>query len=441
MEPLFSQAQGLYLIAGYFAFVFLLTWVTTRSQRFTKEQFFVADRKVSMWQGAFSIAATWIWAPALFLAAQKAYLEGFPGLFWFTVPNVLCLIIFAYFAQAARQKLPKGYTLPGYMFARYGSDRVRTIYMVELIGLAVCAFAVQLLAGGQLISGLTGLSFFWVTILMAGVAFSYSVFSGIRASVVTDYAQMAIIFLAGFILVPWAITNSGGMANVWAGFAGVSGEYSSLFRGPGASVFYSFGIATTIGLLAGPFGDQSFWQRSFAIKQDVVKRAFIWGGLLFGIVPLTMSLLGFAAAGLQMPVNNPGMVNLEFVRSYLPAWGVVLFVYMVMCGLVSTLDSKFCAVSSLVGHDLREMRGSRGNDRIVLRDARLSMPVLAAVALVIANIPGMQILYLFMFYGVLRATTLLPTALSLWGLPLSERAVFLGGVGGHADRLAGVCIR
>ncbi len=48
----------------------------------TTETFHIADRKIGIFQGAMSIAATWIWAPALFTSAEKAYLNGWPGLFW-----------------------------------------------------------------------------------------------------------------------------------------------------------------------------------------------------------------------------------------------------------------------------------------------------------------------------------------------------------------------
>jgi len=424
VEALFSPQQSLLLIAGYFAFVFSVTWLTARHSRHTKEQFLVAERKIGALPGAFSVAATWIWAPALFVAAEKAYTEGVAGLFWFTVPNVACLIIFAYFAVTIREKVPQGYTISSYMGERF-SRRVNSIYMVELVGLAVCSFAVQLLAGGYLISSLTGISFFWITVLMVIIALSYSMLSGLRASIMTDYLQMAFILLIGFTLVPWAVLRSGGFENVLTGLGGVTGTYTSIFSGDGATVFYTFGIATTIGLLAGPFGDQSFWQRSFAIKQGAVKKAFIGGALIFGLVPLTMSLLGFVAAGVGLDIARTDMVNIETVMALLPVWAVVLFVYMLMCGLISTLDSNLCAMSSLSSHDWLNRLGG-GNDRAVLRVSRLSMVALAILALIIANIPGMKILYLFLFYGILRASVFMPTVISLLSNKVHEAGMFWG---------------
>lgn len=77
------------------------------------ESFHVADRKIGTTIGAMSIAATWIWAPSLFVSAEKAYTSGVPGIFWFLVPNVICLVIFIPFAKRIREQYPDGITLTG----------------------------------------------------------------------------------------------------------------------------------------------------------------------------------------------------------------------------------------------------------------------------------------------------------------------------------------
>lgn len=424
MEAVFTPMQGVLFFVSYLVFVFALSWVTTRNERFTKKQFLAAGHNIGLLPGAFSVAATWIWAPALFISAQKAFEEGMAGLFWFAVPNALCLILFAHFAAIVRDKVPHGYTVSGYMRERF-SDRVQSMYLVELSGLTVCSFAVNLLAGGKLISILTGIPFSWVTVTMAIIALSYSLLSGIRASVVTDYVQMAFIVFAGLIFVPWAVVHSGGFGNVWAGFGGITGTYTSLFTGDGAKVFYTFGIASTIGLMAGPFGDPAFWQRVFAYKKEVVKKAFVLGALVFIMVPITMSLLGFAAAGMGLNIGNPEMVNIEFVTAFLPTWAIVFFVYMVMCGLISTLDSNLCAMSSLSGHDFLMRRGVK-DDRQVLFVSRITMLLTAMLALVVANIPDMKIVYLFLFYGILRTCVFMPTVISLLSDRVHEAGMFWG---------------
>lgn len=423
MKGIYSQWQGWLMIISYGALMLGCTWMFTSALMKTKLYYLVAERKVPLVMAGFSIAAAWVWAPALFIAAQKAYQQGIVGLFWFTAPNVACLIIFAFFADKLRKKIPDGYTLSGYVLERF-SKRTQNIYLVELLGLATCSYAVQLLAGGAVITTLTGIPFYQVTLALAFITLSYTFWRGLKASIVTDYVDMVFIAIVGLTFIPWLIYNIEGPATIMKGIGGLSGQFTNLFDQNGLTVFLTFGLPATIGLLSGPFGDQSFWQRAFSIKEGSVKGAFILGAFVFAIVPITMSMLGFGAAGLGLKVPDAQLVNLEMVTRFLPIWCLVPFVYMLLMGLCSTLDSNLSAVSSIGGHDMADKFGYKGN---VINYSRIYMVGVAILALLIANLPGMQILYLFLFYATLRSSTLLPTVtMILRGKSVSEAGMFYG---------------
>ena len=145
----------------------------------------------------------------------------------------------------------------------YKSESVKKVYMFQLGALSVLSTAVQLLAGGKILSSITGIDFFVITIILAAIAFSYSQFSRNQASVITDAVQMVFLLLACAIFVPWALNTPGGVGNMLAGMSGASGEFGHLFDKNGLMVLASFGLPTAIGLISGPFGDQCFWQRAF----------------------------------------------------------------------------------------------------------------------------------------------------------------------------------
>ena len=88
--------------------------------------------------------------------------------------------------------------------------------------------------------------------------------------------------------------------------------------------------------------------------------------------------------------------------SLLPAWVLVPFLFMVISGLLSTVDSNLCAAASLT----TDWMTGEGPDSI--RASRRVMLALLAVSILIANIPGLTVTHLFLFYGTLRASTLLP---------------------------------
>lgn len=381
----------------------------------TTETFHIADRKIGIFQGAMSIAATWIWAPALFTSAEKAYLNGWPGLFWFLAPNVLCLLLFIPFARRIRNQMPQGITLSAYMAQKYQSKAVHGIYLLALVALSVLSTAVQLLAGAKILATITGWPFWILTLALALIAFAYAQYSGIKASVLTDSLQMLFMLLFAALFVPLAWQKTGGLANLLNGLAGFSGEYTALWDANGLQIFLAFGLPGAVGLLAAPFADQCFWQRAFAIREERLASAFKLGSILFALVPLAMGMLGFMAAGTCYVAQDNGLVNFELISSLLPDWAMLPFLFMVISGLLSTVDSNLCAVASLTS-----------DFNLNLREAKAAMLALLAAAIAIANIPGLGVTDLFLVYGALRATTMLPTVLTLLARPLKAGAVFAG---------------
>ena len=398
-------------------YALIMIGATILFSRKKKGNFHVADRNIGTIVSALSVAATWIWAPALFTSAEKAYSSGIVGLLWFLVPNVLCLFIFIPFAKKIRKKMPEGITLSGYMGETYQSKKVRGIYQFQLGTLSVLSTAVQLLAGSKILNMITGIPFWLLTIILAVVAFSYSQISGIKASVITDNIQIIFILGTCALLLPMTISKAGDINTLFSGLSGISGEYGDLFSSKGLEVALSFGIPTAIGLISGPFGDQSFWQRAFSIKEKSIGKAFVLGGFIFALVPLMLGAIGFTAAGSGFVANDAGMVNFEFIKSLLPSWVLIPFLFMILSGLLSTVDSNLCSTASLT---------SDFHPKNDIKTSKISMIVLLVVAIGIANIPGLSVTHLFLFYGTLRASTLLPTVITLKGKKLSEQGVFWG---------------
>lgn len=431
--PGLGKLTATVLLAVYAAATLAIAWWVSRGRRGGREEFLLARRGVGPWAGALSVAASWVWAPALFVSAQQAYSRGLPGLMWFTVPNVATLVLFAPLALRIRRRMPEGYTLPQFVRARHGAA-VHGLYMVQFLGLQLCSFAVQVLAGGALIEALTGLPFAAVAPVLALTALAYSMIGGFRGSVATDVVQMLFILGVAGLVVALSL-RAAGWAALLEGLGGASGAFGNPLD---AGVAYRFGIPVTIGLLAGPVGDQMHWQRALALRRDRdVWPAFLGAAAVFACVPLLLGTLGFIGAGgegLGLRIANAQMAGPEVVRQLLPVWATTLFVLMLLAGLGSTLDSVLCAASALVAVDLAGLFGpgakgaegdrAAGRSRASVRTARYAMLATAAAGLTIALIPGLKILYLFLFYGTLRAATLVPTVLSLTWDRFQPRAAF-----------------
>lgn len=426
-----TQLDGWLLIAMFFVVMSLIV-VCLRKRRQTKEEFLAAGHSAPWLLTAFSMAATWVWAPSMFTAAEKAYTQGFAGMFWFVVPNILTMILFAFFANKMRKLRPDGWTFSDYIREKY-SKRAHNMFLVECFGLQICSLAVQLLAGATIFHKITGLPFFTTTFVLAIVPLLYSLTNGIRGSVTTDFAKMGFIALVLLLGLPIMTANIG-FDTLVSGLGGITGDYSHLFDKTGIAVMLTFGLPTTIGLLSGTFGDQMFWQRVFCVKQDKVKRTMISAAFIFGIVPTSLACFGLFAAGASLDIADTQLVNVGTVIAFCPRWFLYLFFLMILAGLISTVDSIFCAVSSVAGHDvvMRLTDGKTDGESVTINGktftsiqiARMVMVVVCVLAILVANIPGLTITYLFLFYGTLRSSVMLPTIFAINGKRMTERGIY-----------------
>jgi Na+/proline symporter len=423
-----SSSTGYWFLLLFGAAMLAITYFFGRWKKWdSKDGFLVANREVGWFTGATSIAASWIWAPALFVSVQLAYEKGLAGIFWFTFPNIIALGLFGFLAPRIRKLLPEGYTLPQYIKYRLESEKVHKMYLVPYFFYQIMAVTVQLFAGGSLVALLTGIPLTTVMPILAAIALIYTLISGLEASIITDFVQLATIFIIGAIILPMTWSAAGGFSAIQAGMSGLE-NIGSIFD---MNVAFSLGIVTSIGLLAGAISDQQYWQRAFAIKKSHLGRSFIIGAILFGIVPIALSTLGFIAANPGISVILPegidnSMIGVQAVATLLPSWAVFLFVIMLLSGLSSTLDSGLSATSSLWVTDVKE----KSNDETSVKSARWAMLGVTIIGLAIAYavhyFPQFGLFHLWWVFNTIAATVVVPTVLSLYWNKLDARGVFWG---------------
>lgn len=138
---------------------------------------------------------------------------------------------------------------------------------------------------------------------------------------------------------------------------------------------------------------------------------------MFAVVPLSMGILGLIVAGSSIEIKDTSIVNFELIRNALPSGMVVAFLFMLISGLLSTVDSNLCAVASLTTDIKKEIN---------IKYSKRAMILLLIAGISIANIPKISVTHLFLIYGTLRATTLLPTVMTLKKVKLSSKGVFFG---------------
>ena len=424
MFPIFDQTTGLVLIAAYALFVFFLTSLFAKGYDKSKEAYLVANRNVEYAQGSMSIGASWIWAPGLFVAAQQAYNNGIAGLFWFSFGNFLALIAFSFAIYRLRNKVTDGFTLSQWFGQRYGPVAqamiVATTFLYALQGITI-----NLFAGSKSVSLLTGLSPLLVGVLLVAIAAVYSWRGGLKAGIVTDVTKIFAIWI-GVGLVAVILFSKIGFEPALAGIGGKTGNGVDLFGTPFAwGLFFGFGLPTVAGHFASPWNDNSNYQNAYAMKREIVKKAFITAPFYWLILPVVGGLIGLSAAGLKYAVDGPNssFINLIVMANEIGWWLPLVYLVVVFAGLVSIIDTQLLSSANIVGNDVAD--AAKGGNSIAW--SKVGMIVLGVLGVALANIPGLDLNMIFVFGKTLTLTLFVPIVLALMFDDMMTKQGFISG--------------
>jgi Na+/proline symporter len=392
----------IYLIAYSIVCIFIVV-ATEWGRKQTPERFLVAERKIGGIFGAFAVAASWIWAPALFVSTQVGYQYGYSGLVWFVIPNMLALMIFAPLAQLVRRKLPDGFSYVQFIKNKGGHFR-QTQLVIQLLVQVVCC-AIQLTAGAELLTFVSGASYSTIVIAMALVPLSYCLISGLVSSILTDCMQY-IVIVCSIAIIYFNLPLSPQVL------------LHCQFHPLDSVVLFQFGIGSFLTLIFGIFSNHQQWQRAFAANYGQVRKTFITAGFLHGLVTFSLGTLGVILFQSGYVAHHLQIVGAEYIVHSLPPFCSAVFIVMALSGLCATMSSALCAFGSLYATEIAPQRNP-------VLASRLAMVALSftAFSLAIFRIP---LIVLWMFCGFIRLSSATPTILSV----LQER--FSGSAGTRA---------
>lgn len=374
-----------------------------------KSEYLVAGRSLGVLPISLSIAAAWMWAPALLVAAMLGYLYGFWGVFWFSVPNIAAVVIFGPVAVKAREKLASGVTYSGFQ-ARAHSRRVMWLFVIQdALGLFANMLA-NTIAGGFVAQYVFGWPFWVGAAAVLIVPLLYTLPGGFRISTVTDVFTMTVI-VGVVAIVSLATIIGAGISTLAAGYVG-TGEHSFAFIAAG------LGVALSVHLLASPYSDQTLWQRAWAAPIHKVRKAFRWGAIFFAPVPILCGAVGMVAAGAGLKLEDPQSALFAGASAFLPSFVVPILGFAVLLAVVDTIDSCMSAVSAFVSDDNALARSVS-----VGKAAMIAMTAIVGIV----SLTNLPIFSVQLLYGAVAASSLLPGLMTLFRdrLP-AEPAMFWG---------------
>lgn len=415
----FSGLTTIILFVLFFGGTFLLT-LTIRERKENVDGFMVSSGAVGFGLSSSSMTATWIWAASFYAAATAGFTYGISGPVHYGLWGALMILCIYPFGKRFREVAPNARTLAEVIQARHGSSSQLLLAGSNIVG-SIISLTANFTAAGALVYVLTPYSFKTGVLIVAIGVLGYTIWSGFRAAVLTDFVQLVALMGAAAIIIPWVFFAAGGTDMLSGGMDVLrnegDGQKADFFS---MDAFLNQGAPYMAAVLAYAIGNQTIAQRLFAVRKDKIKSTFVTASFGYAGTVIGLGMLGVFMAmqsGVEPLDGDANNIIPQMAVEYLPAGAIALLFIMVIGSLASTADSDLSAMASITMTDFYGKNLARGkiNPQTMLLIGRMTM-VGASAAGVAFAFSSFDILDLLVFVGALWGALVFPVIASFyWG--------------------------
>ena len=371
------------IVAAYFLGILLIGLRARVRKDVTPDQYFLSSRSLRWPSIALSTIATNISAGHFMGMAGSAYLYGLAqaNLEINAIVGVLVAALI-FVPLFLRQRVT---TITQFFESKLG-PQVALMYSVFMITLyAFIYLGSALFWASYAIDGLFGptlglpvedtvVRLFAIAVALAAFSAFYTYLGGLRAVVRTDIAQFVLFLGGGLVVVFLAIHELGGWSELWT-------RTGSLMH---LHLPRDHPTLPWIGLFGMNLLNLNYWGANQVILQRALAArdlrqaqiGLLVGGALKYLITLIVVIPGIALAGLRQgePLQDPDQAYLTLVRSLLPVGLRGLVLCGLFASLMSTVDSIYNSVSTMVSIDLyKRYWKPEATDSQIIRAARITI--------------------------------------------------------------------
>ncbi|MDQ2067223.1 sodium:solute symporter family protein [Xinfangfangia sp. CPCC 101601] len=411
----------LLLLTLFFGVTFLITLSIGRKQE-NADHYMTAGNKVAFGISAASMTATWIWASSLYASATSGYIYGISGPIHYGLWGALMILFIYPFGRRIRSLAPNAHTLAEILHVRHGRSSQLLLAGSNVLG-SLLSLTSNFIAGGALIAMLSPLSFSAGVLVIATGVLLYTLWSGIRASILTDFVQVCAMLGAAAIIVPTVFFTAGGPEIFTTGAVNLTPEQQNFFS---SEAFLNQGAPYIAAVLAYAIGNQTIAQRLFAVREDKIKQTFITATVGYGATVIGVGMLGVLALYLGIEPLDGDVNNLipQLAASYLGTAMLCVFFVMIIGAMASTADSDLSALSSIMMTDFygrNIAKPGRADPKLMLLVGRCTMITATGIAVYIAS-NRLNILDLLVLVGAIWGALVFPVIASFYWSRVTNKA-------------------
>ena len=355
--------------------------------------YLTAGRNVGVLSLTTSLVASALGAWILFGPASAATWGGIGSVIGYSLGTAFPMLAFIFLGIKIRKIFPKGNTLIEFIHYKFGKNLFKLILILTIFYMFIFLCA-ELTAISMLVNYISGTSLWLTATLVIITTLSYTLYGGLKASILTDNLQFFIIvillLISGYYLFSFNFsyisldtikTNSSHL---------LSSKYIPN---------YTAGLTFFIAVAATNLFHQGNWQRVFAAKNNQVLRK----SLLFSFIIIIPIVFFMGASGIiAISVDNKINPDLAFFSILLKGKMEFLSIIIIILAVsltVSTIDTLVNAISSIVIVDGKKIY-SKPDQSNFFELSKVFIVFLSFISLIIAS-KGYSILYLFLLADLL----------------------------------------
>ena len=366
-----------------------------------------------------SVMGVWI----LFSAPEAGAVFGIAAVIGYGLGEALPMLAYSKIGPRVRDVIPDGHSLTEYAYARYGDAMYAFVLLVSVFYMFVFV-AAELTGIALALSLVAGVPQWQTAVLVGGFVLVYTGYGGLRASLLTDSIQALVVLPLMVVAFAGAVFVLGGTGAVYDGI--VAADPALL--DPTAAAGLRFGVALALAILGAELINQTWWQRIYAGEDDeAIRRGFRTATVANGLIVFLAALFGVVAVG-NAPVEDPSVAFFTLLGSAFPEWVVLAVVLLALLLVMSSVDTLFNALASIVTADLPRLLDDP-DDRTLAIGAR-ALTVVVAVAAIYVSLRARSVLELFLFADLLGAAVAFPLVYGLYSGSITGRGALVSSVAG-----------
>ncbi|WP_337192740.1 sodium:solute symporter family protein [Halobacillus halophilus] len=388
-----------------YAIIFYIGVITAGKKSDSAKDMMVAGRSMPLWVAMFTMTATWVGGGYIAGTAETTFASG---IVWAQAPwgYGLSLIIGGVF-YARKMRRHEFTTMLDPLEVRFGKKVAGVLYLPALLGELFWSAAI-LVALGTTFGLILGLDFNTSIIISAIIAVAYTFVGGMWSVALTDVAQIIMILIGLFLVVPFALSEAGGVGQAWGAYKDGMAGFANLlppldgWNHPDWGNYYWNWWDYALLLIFGGIPWQVYFQRVLSSKNE---KTAMWLSIAAGIlcivlaVPAVMiGVAGFSADWASYGIEGPGSASeiLAYVINYMSPYGIAIIALgAVAAAVMSSMDSSILSASSMAAWNIyRPLIKPKATGKDIKGTIRLSIIIIGLAATIVAlNIDSVYTLW------------------------------------------------